>query len=193
MPPCRSRFFFFPMTIGHEPCVHTLSKERKRKRSVRSHFGWEGDGLPDSGPKQQAAGSQGPSHPRHNGWLRTLVLGTRSRSGVGCAWVNMRLCFLLAGPSVVLFPRTELFGCWGDGGRQPSPHRAPWPFPFGGPRICVLFGQRFPAVFTALPGWRLPCTWARSWVASVVRHCGEPVSGTRVPCAHLSFEQGSAG
>ena len=25
----------------------------------RCHFGWKGDGLPDFGPKQQAAGSQG--------------------------------------------------------------------------------------------------------------------------------------
>ena len=50
---------------------------------VRGHFGWEGDGLPDSGPKQQAVESQGSFHLR---WLPPAA--TAPMVGSGLRWTT---------------------------------------------------------------------------------------------------------
>ena len=66
---------------------------------VRIHFGWEGDGLPNSGPKQQAADPQGSFHSLGSPqWLRDLPTG--ESLGENEAHGRMRLCHLLAGPLV---------------------------------------------------------------------------------------------
>ena len=84
---------------------------------IRSHFGWEGDvlrrplftGLPNSGPKQQATGSRGPSQPWHNGQLRS----SSEEPVRDETHEHMRLCYLLAGPLVV--PLCTTLGSVGGG------------------------------------------------------------------------------